>query len=191
MARNSLYPGFIKLRYTGNGHVHYQTIPVRPFLSVGGTWFVVLKGNAAGELWTDFVDAYWNVLKPFLNTADELQVAHLWHYDSEDGDPIFREEYAVAAAGTAAGAALPYGQQVFTMRTELGGLFRCYIMECSTVANVKAYPPFGTGATKNLTDFLKGSTSAVVGRDGAFLSSVVSQVTKYNDALRKKYLLQQ
>jgi len=191
MAGFSLYPGFVKIRYTGGGHVHYMTLPARPFLSVGGTWFLEKKNMAGGALWTTLVDAWVLVLKPFLATADEVQVAHLWSFDSEDGDPIFREEYNIAVAGTSAGAAIPYGQAVMTMRTTLGGLMRIYLMESNNAVNLKLYAPFAAGLVKNMTDYAKGDGSFLVGRDGAFLSSVVSFTSKTNDALRKKFLLAQ
>lgn len=191
MAGLSLYPGFVKLRYTGNGHVHYQTIPARPFLAVGGEWYLEKKDVAGGSEWSALVDAYVALYKPFLNTADEVQVAHLWAYPDEDSDPVFIEEHNIALAGTSATASVPYGQLVFTMRTTAGGLMRSYVMEGYYPANQKGYPPFPAGVPKNFTDYLKASGSWVVGRDGAFLSSIVSFTSKYNDALRKKFLLAQ
>jgi hypothetical protein len=191
MARYSLYPGFIKIRYTGNGHVHYQTIPVRPFVAVGGGWWLEQKLGGAGDPWADSVNDYVLLLKPFLGPTDEIQVAHLWTMASEDAEPVFQEEHNIAVAGTAGGAGVAYGQVVFTMRTTLGGLARVYIMEGVNAVNAKLYPPFGAGPVKSISDFIKGDTSFFVGRDGAFLSSVVSYTSKTNDALRKKYLLAQ
>ena len=191
MSSYSLYPGFVKIRYTGNGHVHYQTLPVRPYQAVGGDWLLVQKSDVIGEEWTSWVDTYAALYKTFLNTADEVQVAHLWSFPDEDSDPVFIAEYALALAGTNAGAAVPYGQLVFTMRTQAGGLQRLFIMEGYYPANQKGYPPFPAGIPKNYTDFCVGNDSAIVGRDGEFLSSIVSYTSKYNDALRKKFLLAQ
>jgi hypothetical protein len=191
VAAYSLYPGFVKIRYTGNGHVHYQTLPVRPFVAVGGMWYLEKKNEAGGGLWTAEVDAWVIRFKAFLNTADEVQVAHLWTVDEGTNEATFQEEYNIAAAGTSASAAVANGQAVFTMRTTLGGLARIYVMEGYQLPNVKAYPPFAAGVIKNLTDYAKANGSFLVGRDGAFLSSVVSSVSKTNDALRKKFLLAQ
>lgn len=183
----SLYPGFIKLNYKGNGHTHIQVIPVVPD-EILGVWNLVCKDNVARG-WTASVDSYVVKLKPFFKTTDSLISAQLWTIASEGADPVFVEEYALAVAGTDAGTITPYGQYVTTMRTQAGGLYRSYLMETTVGANVSQIPPFGAGRGKDLADYLVSGSSMVRGRDGSPCVAAIRTISKYNDALRKKFLV--
>lgn len=189
MARASLYPGFIRILYTGNGHVHKATIPVRPTLDAG-TWKLTKNDGTFYSPWTAAVDAYVLLLKAFLNTADEVQTAQLWTLASGDADPLYVADHAIAAAGTSAVAAVPNGQATLIFRLDSGGLLKLHIMESSSAANIHTFPPFGAGSVENLRAHVMGAaTGFFIGRDGGIPTSCTSFTTKVNDKLRRKFLL--
>lgn len=80
-------------------------------------------------------------------------------------------------------------QTVITFRTYNGGIFKLYLMEAVATVNQVISAPFPAGATKNLSDHLIGTSSAVCGRDNGFPLAPLRSLGKTNDALRKKLLL--
>lgn len=186
---SSLYPGFVKLFYTGNGHPHVMTIPVIPSAS-GSTWKVAKVLGGDYDPWTTAIDAFNVLFKAVLKTTDGVVSADLYTLASETADPLFRESYACVVAGTSAGTIAANSQAVITLRTSLGGILKLYVMEAAgVVADYVDRAPLAAGGFKNLADFMIASTGFAFGRDGGRPIAPVSLITKTNDALRKKYLL--
>lgn len=192
MVVNSLYPGFVKFLYNANSHPHVHVLPVAldTWSSAGGTpdlYNLSTKGGSSVDFGT-FVDAYLTLVKALFNTGSEFSVAELWGYTDPDSDPTFLSAYAAAVNGTSATAASPYTQLTLTFRSAAGGVSRITLMEGVTTPNqVNAFP--WTGGYDALADYLMGSTSPVIARDGGFLISGIRWAAKTNDALRRKYLL--
>lgn len=186
MAANSLYPSFVKLFYTSNAHQHVMIIPVKAEL-VGEDWLFRDKG---GNLTLEIVAAltpFITVIKPFYHTSANFDFAELWTLASPGADPVYVLAEDLNIAGTGA-AAVAMSQMVLTFRTVGGGLYRLYLMEQSNAANAVQRAPF-TGAYATINTYITGSGSIIAARDGSYLSSMASAITKINDALRKKYLL--
>lgn len=187
MAANSLYPGFWRIHYTSNGHTHVMVVPVKP-VNVGGTWFFQDKqGNTVSGL-VAAATAYVTLLKPFMHTSSTFVDVELWTMTTPTADPIFQDVQPLGIAGTGATATIPREQFVGTFRTQGGSLWRLYLMEAIVQTDQVINPPYNaTYAT--LVNGLTGNNSYVAGRDGSFLNSCVRFVSKENDALRKKFLL--
>lgn len=189
MGIHSLYPGFVKLSYTGNGHAHVMVQPVLPSIS-GATWALEKVLGGTYDPWTDAIDAFNVLFKACLNTSDGIVGAELWTLASESADPIFRESYASVVAGTSGTAALPMAQIEMPHRTADGGIYRLLMMEfAGSNSNFVDRPPIASNAFKAVSDFLIASTGYVFGRDGSAPVFCTGQFGKINDALRKKYLL--
>lgn len=190
MAIHSLYPSFIKLFYTSNTHTHKHIIPVSAVPS-GSTYKLIAKVTPTNDYdpWTAGVTAIVNLLKTLIKTTDSYTYAELWTLSAFNADPIFREVFNVSVAGTNAGATVANSQAVMTLRTNLGGVARIFVMEGTSQVPLKLVAPFSAGAVKDLSDFLIGNTSPVIGRDGATLTAPVSFITKTNDVLRRKFHL--
>lgn len=188
MAINSLFPGFVVLYYTTNGHIHKMTVPAQPYAGIGGAWFLSEKASSVGRAWvlsfTDFV----NVFRPCVITTGTLNFAELWTMDTPTSDPIFRESTDISLAGTRAGTPLAYSQEVITFRSANGGLYRFVNLESATSVNVVTNPPFAAPFAA-LRTYLIGNTSCVSARDGGFLIAALRMVSKTNDKLREKFLL--
>lgn len=186
---NSLYPGFVKIFYTGNAHTHQQLLPCKPFVGVGGDWYVEHNGDILGQVWTAAVDALIAKEVGFLKTTDGFNRAELWTLASPTSDPLFREAYDIAVAGAATAPVVPFSQYVLTHRTSLGGVGRLYIMEGPISTDTFDRAPLAAGGGKTLSDYMIGTTGWVRGRDGGKLVTPISAIGKVNDKLRKKYRL--
>lgn len=187
MAHNSLYPSFVKVFYTVSSLQHVQTLPVLAYEGVGG-WWLQNQSSSVGQTWEDSMALYDDILKIVLSTTNSvINFAELWTYDSEEGDPIFRETFEIDTIGTWATAPVQMGQLVLSFRTALGGVLKTYVMETPAVVNQILTPPTMGGTQINAyRNWVLGSTGFVVGRDGSFPIAVIRGRTKTNDALRKK-----
>lgn len=188
MAQNSLYPGFVRISYKGKGHPHKQVIPCTPALQAG-TWFVETVDDGTFLQWDTAVNALIALEKVFLNTSDGFDGAELWTLATPTSAPVFRTNVTLAVAGTSASAAVANSQMVFSFRTGLGGRLKVFLMETVNGADIVVRPPYAAGANKNLSDYIIAGASWLRGRDGGHIVSPAGLVTKTNDALRKKYVL--
>jgi hypothetical protein len=191
---NSLYPGFVRIHYESNGHPHKMVIPVTPVSGTGGTddFGLELKGGGTATDWalavSNFVEGQ---LDLFLHTSDTFGSAELWTMSSPTADPINVSVTDLSNTGASTGAVLALGMMNMTWRTQAGGIYRLVVMEPAGLAlNDEQFPPY-TAQLLDMDTFLRGTTSFVHGRDGGFLSAPIRYLTKTNDALRKKYLLDQ
>lgn len=185
---NSLYPGFVKVFYTQNGHAHTMTLPVLP--SGTGSSATVTKND--GTLYASFaaaMAAFATVLVPLLNNAGGIGRAELWTLATPTADPVFQLADDTAAAGTSAVAATPLSQFTLTQRTSAGGLAKLVVLESPTTINLRFNAPLPVGNVKNLATWMQGVNGWIIGRDGGKIVTEIAYTTKINDALRKKYLL--
>lgn len=190
MAINSLYPSFISIFYSTPVHVHKMTLPVRAYQGVGGVWFCEKKGGGFDAEWSVELGDFVTVLKPILSVGANISRAELWTYPSETADPVFREAFDINQEGTNGAATLPYGQDVFSFRSENGGVAKIYVMEpAGTNPNVRLLPPYGAGIVTDLAGYVIGDSSIIIARDGGFLIAPIAYTVKTNDRLRKRYLL--
>lgn len=188
MANNSLYPGFVRISYKAHGHPHKQVIPCTPALQAG-TWFVETTDSSTFLQWDTAVNALLALEKVFINTADGFDGAELWTLATPTSAPVFRTNVTLAIAGTSGAAAVANSQMVFSFRTSLGGRLKLFLMETGNGPDSVVRPPFAAGANKNLSDYVIAAASWLRGRDGGHIISPAGLVTKTNDALRKKYVL--
>lgn len=191
MAQNSLYPGFVKIKYSSNGHIHHQVLPVKADTHAPGEEpEFLLRDNANVVLMSTAVDAYIALIDNAFNTTDSFIVAEYWNIASVDADPVFEYAYEIGATGAAVAADIPNSQMCISLRTSAGGLLKLYLMETGFATNLKDDYPFSNSSVAAITAYLCAtSTGWVVGRDGTYPISPLRMLTKVNDALRKKYVL--
>lgn len=185
-----LAPGFIKLFYTSNTHPHEAIIPVRfDGTPTPGSIPNVLQASGTPQAVGTALTALITVLKPYLHTSASYTGYEV--YTKAVGvDPVFVYGDDLAIAGTGATAGTPYGQIVFSFRTAQGGIVKLYVMEPITAANTRNPIRTTSGAPLGaLATFILGSTNPVIGRDGGIPIFGMFATSKVNDALRKKYLL--
>lgn len=193
LAHNSLAPGFVKLFYNSNGHVHLSVLQVKPFPTLAhpsGWGLDRADGVGSANSWETDITAYVTVLKANMHTSSTFTFAELWTKDTPEADPVFRATAALNIAGTNATAVQAFSQLAYTWRTADGGLLRTYQMEwaAGTSIDFELYPPY-SGASLAIFNYLKGDSAVVFGRDNSRVIAGVRVLSKTNDALRKKYML--
>jgi hypothetical protein len=189
MAPNSLYPGFVKVYYTSNGHTHTHTVPVQVYSGVGGVWFLSEKASTVGRAWTVSFPEYVTVFRAMLPASASVNFAELWTMDSPTADPIFREAITISLAGTRSGTTQPNQQETVIFRSQNGGLWRWVGLETSAAANTVTQPSAFAAPYTTLRDYVQGSTSVISARDGGYLIAPLRAITKTNDKLRERFLL--
>lgn len=197
MAINTLWPGFMKLYYTSNGHQHIQVLPMTQPVGTPSPGilpdFETADALPTTHSFDIIVDEYVDAILPLFNTTTNFSMAEYWWYPTTDSDPIFIYAYEVGVAGISATATFPYSQAVMTLRTKLGGLLKLYFMEVAVSSvNVRDPFPFAGVIYPAIYTHLTtpgASGRCIVGRDGGYVVSGINVNTKTNDALRKKYLL--
>lgn len=187
MSDHSLYPSFLKVFYTSGGNAHIQTLPVFAYNTLG-TWNLAARGVAfmTAAAWL----AGWaNVCKAVHSTTATINYAELWTMASPTSAPINVAVFPLAVAGTGSGGFVRWEESVYTLRTELGGILKVYLMETISTVDQKIAISALSGASAAISNYLLAdATCCVTGRDGAHPSAGVNFITKTNDALRKRAL---
>lgn len=185
---NSLFPGFVKLYYTSAYAQHVATIPANVQQDVG-VWKVQCKDNT--YLTTAVATAALAVpLKAMLHTSCTIDYAELWRMATPTSDPIYVETASLNIAGTSASATNQAVQSVWSYRTIGGSFGKLTLLDSIQVANQKLLPPNYGGATyKAVMDYIMAAATWIYGRDNTYPATGVKCISKYNDALRKKYNL--
>lgn len=188
---NSLWPGFVKLKYISNGHIHYQVLPVQPDGPEAGVEpSFLLRNGVDNVLMSTAVDAYIALIDNFFPASTNFVLAEYWNIANVGDDPVFFYAYLIGAVGVNASPSVENEQIVITLRSNVGGILKLYYMEGSFSVNLVDDYPFSNVAVGALADYLVDpSTGWVCARDGGFPISPLRMTTKTNDVLRKKYLL--
>lgn len=188
---NSLYPMFIKLKYTGATLTHFKTIPVEPdgTPSVGVTPSLLPRSGSPITMGT-FIDAFILVLKAEVPNTVTFIDAEAWYYPSVGADPIWIYTHPIAVVGTNATATDQLKQRVISFRTSQGGSGFDYLLQIPTNVAVNARQNFPSSSTpaNNTLAYLISNACCVKGRDGGYPVAGNWYTTKYNDAARKKLL---
>lgn len=188
MAINCLAPAYLKVYYTSNGHEHVMTLPVKND-GTGADFDLILYDDTTesqAEAMTDLV----TLLQPLFNEADSFAGWEAYTQADCESAPVFRNAGTFTSIeGSNPSADEPWSQGVMTFKTSAGGRGRFQLMEGVFNPNSKLAAPTFTGALEDLRDFLVGNTSFIYGRDNGKLLLPLNWVTKINDKLRDKFLL--
>lgn len=189
MTVHSLYPGFVKMFYTGNAHQHTQIIPANIQFSTLLDRWEIEQNSGTFLTFPDAMDVYTDVFADHLAGADGIGYAELYSVASEGADPLYVEGISLSVSGHISTGAVPYSQGVIPFRTAAGGLYRFYAMEGGKAVGIVDRLPVGDAVAAATIGFLTGDDGWTRGRDGAKLVAATSYLTKTNDALRKRYAL--
>jgi hypothetical protein len=129
-------------------------------------------------------------LKTFFSSTSTYDSFYVFHKPSPSDPPVFIWSAALGIAGTNAGATTVANEAVFSFKTPQPGGLKVYLMETAFGNDLKAPQPATTGSDqRNFTDYMVGSTSWVIGRNGSPPLIPLFLTTKENDHLRRRYLL--
>lgn len=191
MAINDLSPAFARIYYTTLGNsTHIMTLPCVPSGDlIPGEEPAVLTYSGTPMPFGDAVTAYLNVVKPLWPALTSFLFAEFWSKPTPNDDPLFIWQEELAIAGTGAGSSQAYVQVSVTFRTQYGGLFRNVFIEPNVTPNQRDDVPFGNATLTNLLNYLKGTNSWIYGRDGGKIIAGIRMLSKTNDQLRKRGML--
>lgn len=196
MAQNSLYPGFVKIKYVSGFGDHFKILPIHGYgEAIPGELPEFTRPSDAPIPMNTAIDAYVAIARSFWTNTVNLVYAEAWKMDTPDSDPQFIYSYEIGVLGDDAGSTVSMMQVVMTYRTALGGIFKEYFMDaCNNWAvNIKdPYPYTAATVEKEISDYLVSAAGSwIVGRDGGRIISPINLTTKTNDALRKDRVLNQ
>lgn len=193
MAINSLSPAFIKLYYVAFGAEHVQVLPTKFSGAVvpGATPSVELHNGTSLD-GADAVDAYSVVFAAWIRTTDSILRADFWSQPTPQDDPIFVSSAPLGIPGLVSATVQNQSvQSSITFRSAFGGLYRNIVVDQTLIpVNVRDDAPFSNASVQNYVNFLMNpAQSFVYARDGGKLISPIRLLTKTNDILRKRRLV--
>ena len=192
MSHNALSPAFVKLTYVVATRAHIATIPVNytgsdaPGSSASS---VNLTAPSGAVTFAAFIDAYVAAIVDFFNTGASITMAELWKQPTPDDDPLFISVYTVGEAGTSASATVAASQANFSFRSATGGKAHLRFMETRYSINLRDDFPFGATERADFAIYVTSLDCPIIARDGGRLVVPIRFVTKTNDVLRKRQLL--
>lgn len=194
MAQNSIYPGYVRIKYTVAGRPHHQILPVIPaaVYEPGYDDPFFLLGDGISEIsFASAMDSYDDILDDGLNTGDgQIQLAEFFQLATPTSDPVFIYAIDIGHAGASISSTVAFSQRTTSFRTSMGGYYKNVVLDQTSPVNQEDPYPFGAGAAANLAAYLMNpATNWIRGRDGGRIISGINSITKTNDALRRKYLL--
>lgn len=195
MAVHELYPGFIKFYYVVSSRTHQQILPIVPdddYPPGTPSDEIFFTTRAAAVVMDAWLDDYAELFAASLNNSsgNATTIAEFWKIPELGGDPVFVQAYETAKAGTSSVATVVSSQATMSFRTSLGGIYKWVQLDQVISVNLRDDTPLSASTARlSMANFLKADASPVVGRDGGYLISPIRFVTKTNDRLRKKNLL--
>lgn len=187
MPRHSLFPGFIKIAYTSNGHPHTQVLPINDDPTPAGASFTIPTRAAGAVDWQTAVTAWANLLKVLMDDTASLDSAELYNYEAFPGPADFLQAMTVGVAGTSSSPPVAYAQCVFTFKGTAGSAVRPTVNESTIPVDQKVPYASLSSPEKAVVDFVLSDDDWIAMRGGGFPSAFKFEVTKTNDKLRKKY----
>lgn len=190
MAVNTLAPGFVKLHYIGAQNIqHTMTFGVLNDNFALAIPTIKTKDGSSVAINTA-VSAFVTILKALMAASVTFQDFDLWSKPTPTDDPIWLYNGSLAVVGTNAAATVANSQLVASYRSGAGGNGKIYLLEQSYAVN-NVYKPtaYGDAAKLALANYLIGTSSMVYARDNGFPVSVPRMMTKTNDVMRKRFVL--
>lgn len=137
---------------------------------------------------TSEIDAWVALMRARFAThaSNVIQYAELWKYEPESFDASFVSTYDINLAANGGGTTLIGGQEIYTFRTEEGGIMKLNFMQ-STQA--EGAPIVYSGLSVNqkaIVDAVRNGTSPWLGRDTSYPFSFIKMYPGRNEALFKK-----
>lgn len=192
MPRNTLAPGFIRLRsaclINGIALEHIQLIGVfNPVWTPGAP--TIQKKDSAQILWTTAIAALMVPLKPLFTDDTAWLGAEIFRQDAPGDEPLFFATTTLTDVGSVAGTAVSGGQAVFSFKGADDSAMRFTLLESNIAVDLNHDYAALTTARKALADYIIGSTSWLTTRGNSFPAAFSKMVSKQNDKLRKIRLL--
>lgn len=187
MAKHSLYPGYVKIAYTSNGHPHLQVLPIGDDPTpVGDSFTIPTRGSGAVD-WQTAVTSFVTLEAALMDDAASFNSAELYNFEAFPGPADFLQGMTLDVSGTDPSAPVPYAQIVFPFKAAASAAVRPSLMESVVPVDQHVSYAASTGDFTTLMDFILSDDDWIVTRGGSFPTVSLGYVTKTNDKLRKRY----
>jgi hypothetical protein len=188
------YPGPYQIR------VHYVVatfdhvlalnvnIPVAPDLGENFlTIAPITRGGSTAASLKVKVDELIGLLRPLYALDDSaFALADLWAYEPNSFDASFVSTYDIALAGSAGGSATAAAQEIFTFRTQEGGIFKLVLMETiSGHGNSQVYNDISL-ARQDLVDNFLLDSNVWLARDTSYPFAFIKRHPGQNEAMFRR-----
>ena len=182
--------GFVLMKYYRGVYEHKfrQWVKIVGGAPTPGTTPDVLNKGSGNIDWRTEWALLVAQLRKIANTATDFATAELWYKPTENSNPVWIDQYAVAQTGASATAVVVASQTVLSFGTTLGGKVMIYEMETVTPVNSTATFPFAASAQKDIADYIVSDDNILCGFDGSFPVVARRWQTKTNDVLRRKIM---
>lgn len=193
MTINSLAPGYVELFYggviSGRTRLHKATYPIQPTgtMTVGNVPnFFTNDGN--DDTATNLTNAWVDLVKVLFGSEFTFLRSDVYRKDTPTSDPLFIVSIPHGDAGTGS-ACVALSQITVSLKTNLGGNAKLAFMESDILSTYIDTFPFSDAPLDAVVDYALGNSGWIIGRDGGTFSTATRAVGKINDALRRKYFL--
>lgn len=186
------YPGpyEVEIQYVEGGVTHKQRLNCNIVVDAGAgepfsAFTVGVRSGSTIPLNTA-VDAYVLLMKARLAATANITIATLYKYESESFDKNFKATYDINVIGTnPAGVALNH-QTILTFITSAGNPFRWTVLDDASGLLTRIPIKDAVTVLQNLANYLVGSTSWIIARDGTFPTGKLNSSEGQNEALFKR-----
>lgn len=185
---NSLSEGFIRGTYTGASGIHHFILPINfDGTPTPGTEPLLTKKGAGTILAEAGLQAFLDVYGTLFNDDTQFGLAEAYTVDPDTEERGFVWGWDMDFLGLSSQPNVPLGMATMTFKTIVGGLLKVVAMEGAATVNTKEFSPFPSGSNlTDLSDYVTGTDSIVIGRDNAYAFASISFTVKTSDALRKR-----
>lgn len=145
-------------------------------------------GSPTHTFLDDIIDDWVLDMKTILSSGggNTIDRAELWHYESGSFDASFISAYTIAVNGTSGSAIVPAGQDITTMRTTLGGIFKLSFMETVNAAGVTDTGTIASAGIESMVADIENAQYPWRGRDGGFPFVRIARYPGINEANWKR-----
>lgn len=138
--------------------------------------------NTAVDAWVNLIKIRW-----VANVANNIVNCELWKYEPESFEGTFISARDIAVAATGTGTTVAAGQELYTFRTQEGGVMKLSFMQSrEAVGAPKSYAALNADQ-KAIVDYVIDSDDALwLGRDTSYPVAFMRMFPGQNEALFKK-----
>lgn len=137
--------------------------------------------DAEIDAWVALILPRWAV-----HASNGVSHAELWKYEPDSFDSSFISTYDISAPSTGSGTTLIAGQEIYTFRTEEGGIMKVNFMQSVQAQGApQVYSALNAGQ-KAIVDAIRNGTVPWLARDTSYPFSFIRMYPGSNEALFKK-----
>jgi hypothetical protein len=191
MTQHSLYPSWVKMKYTSLGRTKHAIYPC----AISGTATPGIEPDFqtrdAGAVPASTCVSDWvNAVRILFANADTFDSFEVYHKAAIDSDPVFIFGAPIGVNGNSGLADVAFSEAVWTFKTPTQGGLKIYFMEQRLPVDVKFPLPIPLNPTVDAPSvFILGATNWITGRNNDFPLLPLYCTTKQNDFYRRKYKL--